>query len=135
MSTDAFLSCPLVSIVSNRTLQIARPHDSQNSVEAWRPQSFTTGAVTMHCKSVSLRMAPQRRFLTGVSSPAPAQSDRDTRRRRPAAASGGRPRARSRPDISCQSASDSFPIARSNSSSLIDRSASIFSRSRATRVR
>src|SRR5579872_6773037 len=44
-------------------------------------------------------------------------------------------RARRRPDISCQSASDSFPIARSNSSSLIARSVSSFSRSRAARVR
>src|SRR5262245_20662838 len=44
-------------------------------------------------------------------------------------------RTRRRPAISLKSSSDSFPIARSNSSSLIARSASIFSRSSAARVR
>src|SRR5262245_17270701 len=43
-------------------------------------------------------------------------------------------RARSRADISSKSFSESFPIARSNSSSLIERRDSIFSRSRTTRM-
>src|SRR5262245_7671559 len=44
-------------------------------------------------------------------------------------------RTRRRPAISLKSSSESFPIARSNSSSLIARSASSFSRSSAARVR
>ena len=44
-------------------------------------------------------------------------------------------RARSRALISAKSFSDTFPIARSNSSSLIERSTSVFSRSSAARVR
>jgi hypothetical protein len=44
-------------------------------------------------------------------------------------------RARSRPAISSKSCGDTFAIARSNSSSLIDRSVSAFSRSRSWRVR
>ena len=43
-------------------------------------------------------------------------------------------RARSRPAISSKSRAETFPIARSNSSSLIDRSASAFSRSSVARV-
>ena len=44
-------------------------------------------------------------------------------------------RARSRPAISSKSFGDTFPIARSNSSSLIERSTSAFSRSSAARAR
>ena len=65
----------------------------------------------------------------------PFRSGRDSRRRRRAVSSTAPARARRRPDISFQSSSDSRPIARSNSSSLIDRSVNCFSRSSATRVR
>src|SRR5439155_82867 len=78
------------------------------------------------CDSVDASPSRLARSLsTCARYPPPASSSRI---RRPA-------RVRRRPDISWKSLSDSFPIALSNSSSLIDRSTSSFSRSSATRVR
>ena len=78
----------------------------------WRaPRSFPTA------------WRPLSRFPPDTTSP-----------RRAAASASRRARAR-RADISAKSFSDTFPIPRSNSSSLIDRSTSVFSRSSAARVR
>ena len=84
--------------------------------------------------SSSARDASWRRACPAAS-PDRARSGRGTRCRRRADASAATRARAAGPTSRCQSESDSFPIARSNSSSLIDRSASIFSRSSATRVR
>ena len=104
-----------------------RPHTLQHLASA------VVGGSPDCCEGARSRCSRASRPTRFVQSP--ARSDRDTVLPASSCRISPAARARSRALISAKSLSDTFPIAWSNSSSLIDRSTSVFSRSSAARVR